>query len=82
MPQSEAVFNSEGRAYHVSAAIGLRPHFPSSQTPYFLRPSRATSMRIIATSMSVSLVCTVRSKSLLIRRFRESQPNVRSRTQP
>jgi hypothetical protein len=38
---------------------------------------RASSRRIIATSMRALLVCTVRSNSLLIRRFRDSQENVR-----
>jgi hypothetical protein len=40
--------------------------------------ARASSTRNIATSLSISLVWTFRSSSFLTRRFRESQPKVRS----
>jgi hypothetical protein len=49
-------------------------------TCHGLRPWRAISRRIIVSSMSVSLVCTFRSYSLLMRRLRESQPKVRTTT--
>src|SRR5260221_59274 len=45
---------------------------------YACRPQRATSRRIMATSMSVSLVWTLRSQSTTSRRLRSNQANVRS----